>query len=147
METEIEWTDTLSVEDYLRLRTSTGWPAFPREQAQNGLDNAFKIVAAKIGGQTVAMGRLLWDGSYVAYLSDVIVLEEYRGRALGTTMVAKLITALKEQLKPGWRVKVSLMSALGRESFYEQFGFVRRPNEVGGAGMDQWFYCQGEESK
>ena len=140
MENEIEWVDTLSVEEYMRLRTSTGWPEFPVEQAQNGLNNAFKIVAARINGETVAMARMLWDGSYVAYLSDVIVLEEYRGRALGTTMVAKLITALKEELKPGWRVKVSLMSASGRESFYEQFGFVRRPNDIAGAGMDQWFY-------
>ena len=139
-ESAIQWEDTLSVEDYLRLRTSTGWPAFPAEQAQNGLDNAFRIVAARVDGQTVAMARLLWDGSYVAYLSDVVVLPEYRGQALGTTMVAKLLTALKEQLRPGWRVKVSLMSAAGRETFYEQFGFRQRPNETGGAGMDRWFY-------
>ena len=137
---EIIWEETLSVEDYLRLRTSTGWPEFPREQAENGLKNAFKLVAARIGGKTVAMGRLLWDGSYVAYLSDVVVLPEYQGRALGTTMVAKLITALKAELRPGWRVKVVLLSAAGRESFYEQFGFRRRPSETGGAGMDQWFY-------
>ncbi len=137
---EIIWEDSLSVEDYLALRTSTGWPEFPKEQAENGLKNAFKLVSARVNGRAVGMARLLWDGSYVAYLSDVVVLPEYQGIALGTTMVAKLLTALKSELKPGWRVKVILLSAKGRESFYEQFGFRRRPSEDGGAGMEQWFF-------
>jgi len=35
-------------------------------------------------------------------------------------------------------ISVNLMSAKGREPFYEKFGFNVRPNENRGAGMDQW---------
>jgi len=35
-------------------------------------------------------------------------------------------------------VFVNLMSAKGRESFYEKSGFEIRPNDNLGAGMSQW---------
>lgn len=39
-------------------------------------------------------------------------------------------------MKSGWKIKVILLAAKGRESFYEQFGFVKRPNEREGCGMN-----------
>ena len=39
-------------------------------------------------------------------------------------------------MKTGWKVKVILLAAAGRESFYEQFGFVKRPNDHEGCGMN-----------
>ena len=50
----------------------------------------------------------------------------------------KLINYLKAGMKPGYRVKLNLMSAKGKEDFYEKFCFVVRPNDIFGAGMDQW---------
>lgn len=41
-------------------------------------------------------------------------------------------------MKPGYKVKLNLNSAKGKEPFYEKFGFKIRPNEECGAGMDQW---------
>lgn len=31
-----------------------------------------------------------------------------------------------------------LVSAKGKEAFYEKFGFVARPNQDEGAGMQMW---------
>jgi len=45
---------------------------------------------------------------------------------------------LINNLKDGQEIFVNLMSAKDRETFYEQFGFIRRPNENVGAGMTQW---------
>lgn len=39
-------------------------------------------------------------------------------------------------MKSGWKIKVILLAAKGRESFYEQFGFVKRPNEREECGMN-----------
>jgi hypothetical protein len=36
------------------------------------------------------------------------------------------------------------MAAKGKEPFYEKFGFLLRPNEKTGAGMDQWFFAEEE---
>ena len=45
---------------------------------------------------------------------------------------------LKEQMKPGWGISIDLMAAIGKEEFYEKFGFVSRPRSNRGAGMDMW---------
>jgi len=41
-------------------------------------------------------------------------------------------------IKKAQCVFVNLMSAKGREHFYEKFGFEIRPNDNLGAGMSQW---------
>ena len=46
-------------------------------------------------------------------------------------------------MKPGYKVKITLNSAKGKETFYEQFGFKVRPNDDAGAGMDQWLINDG----
>ena len=49
-----------------------------------------------------------------------------------------VIKRIKDDMKPGYKVKLNLNSAKGKEPFYEKFGFKVRPNEEAGAGMDQW---------
>ena len=41
-------------------------------------------------------------------------------------------------MKPGWGISVDLMAAIGKEGFYEKFGFASRPRNNRGAGMDMW---------
>lgn len=132
-----EFLDTVSAEDYLRLRRSVGWLEIAPEQAQNGIDNSFRIISAKFGGETVGMARILWEGGSCAYLSDVIIDVGHRSKGLASLMINLLTDSLQQALKPGWQVKLMLMAAKGREGFYERFGFVQRPNENTGAGMDK----------
>ena len=49
------------------------------------------------------------------------------------------IDKLRADMKPGYKVKLTLNSAKGKELFYEKFGFKVRPNEDAGPAMDQWF--------
>lgn len=132
-----EFFGTVSVEDYLRLRHNVGWMEIAPEQAQNGINNSFQITSVKFGGETIGMARLLWDGGYCAYLSDVIVDVNHRHKGLASMMINSLIKSLQQSLKEGWQVKLMLAAAKGKESFYEQFGFVQRPNENTGAGMEK----------
>jgi GNAT superfamily N-acetyltransferase len=134
----IDYTDTITVEDYNRLRESVGWQPLVPEQAEAGLRGTAFLVAAMEGGRAVGLIRLVCDGGYVAYLSDVIVLPEYQGRGIGKEMMERAMGYLRGQLKPGWRVQASLIAAQGKEPFYEKFGFDARPSERTGAGMAQW---------
>ncbi|MBO4867498.1 MAG: GNAT family N-acetyltransferase [Ruminococcus sp.] len=138
MDNKFEFTDNISVKDYLRLREEAGWKQLAFEQAQAGLDNSFAVSAVLLEGETVGFARLLWDGGYVAYLAEVMVKEKCRHNRLASQMVERLIEKLRAEKKDGWQIKIHLMASLGRESFYEQFGFKSRPNDRDGAAMDLW---------
>ena len=110
------------------------------------LDKGFPVLSRRLqfghsnisDEEAVGVVRLLWDGGYVAFLSDVIVDPRYQRKGIGRTLVEAVIKRIKDDMKPGYKVKLNLNSAKGKEPFYEKFGFKVRPNEEAGAGMDQW---------
>lgn len=106
--------------------------------ASNALNNAFHITTVRDGGRAVGMIRVLSDGSYANFITDVIVIPEYQHRGIGKEMMRRTMEYMKSTLMPGETIVLYLMSATGREDFYKQFGFKERPNEVWGAGMSQW---------
>ena len=132
----IAYTNEISVKDYNILRVLANWGEVNQEQAQTGLDGSTFIVAAKDGEQTVGTARLLWDSGNSALIKDMLVLPDYQGMGIGTKMMEQILSYLKEHMKPGWGVSIALMSAIGKESFYEKFGFVVRPRDRRGAGKD-----------
>ncbi|MBR2992034.1 MAG: GNAT family N-acetyltransferase [Clostridiales bacterium] len=138
----ISYGDYITAEEYMNLRRLVGWCEFPLEEAQAGIDNAYMICCARDGEKAVGVMRLLWDGGYIAFLSDVIVDPDYQDRKIGTRLVEAAIQRVKSDMKPGYKVKMNLMAAQGKEPFYERFGFETRPNERLGAGMDQWFILE-----
>ena len=83
-------------------------------------------------------GCRAYQSGYVAFLSDVIVAPEYQKQGIGKKLVESVIQRIKDDMKPGFKVKLNLNAAKGKEPFYEKLGFKVRPNEDTGAGMDQW---------
>lgn len=128
----------INVNDYNKFRDMVSWGALDIEEAQAGIDNSAFVISCKDGDQTVGIARMIWDRGYIAFLSDVIVHPDYQGMGIGKEMVTRLLGDMKGQLKPGWKVKVNLMAASGKEPFYQKLGFSVRPNEYSGAGMDMW---------
>jgi len=135
---KIVYSNVISVEDYNRLRMSAGWKTIEPEQARAGLDGSAFVIAAKDGDLAVGTGRLVWDGGYGALIKDVLVLPEYQNMGIGTEIMERILSFLRQRMKPGWSVSVDLMAASGKEGFYEKFGFAARPRENRGAGMDLW---------
>ncbi|MBO4637075.1 MAG: GNAT family N-acetyltransferase [Clostridiales bacterium] len=139
----IHYSNYITSEEYMELRRKVGWCEFPLEEAQAGIDNAYMILCARDGDKAVGVMRLLWDGGYIAMLSDVIVDPGYQGQGIGRKLVEASIQRIKADMKPGYKVKMGLMAAQGKEPFYRKFGFEERPNGRLGAGMDQWFTLEG----
>ena len=83
------------------------------------------------------MARLIGDGGHLNIIADVIVLPEYQGLGIGKNVVKSLLNHIKENLSVGQSAMVYVMSAAGKESFYESLGFERRPNKTLGCGMTQ----------
>ena len=134
----IRYVDYITPEEYMDLRKKVGWVQFPLEEAKACIDNAYMVLCVRDDERAIGVVRLLWDGGYIAFLSDVIVEAEYQGRGIGRKLVEACLQKLQSDMKPGYKVKITLNSAKGKEPFYEKFGFKVRPNEDAGPGMDQW---------
>lgn len=132
---DFQYQHSLSVADYLRLRQAVGWKSVSPRQALAAIENSAYLVSASAGGKTVSCARLVSDGGTVFYIADVIVDPEVQGSGLGKTMVRMILNHVRTMLEEGEMVRVNLMAAVGRESFYEKLGFVPHPSDKFGAGM------------
>ena len=134
----IEFTDHISVSDYIELRNTVDFKTISQRQAETALKNYGFLIVAKRNDKTVGMTRLIFDGAYIAVLVDVIVLPEYQDHGIGKTMIEKALTYLKTNMADDEQVLVMLMSVKDKEGFYEKLGFIKRPDDTYGAGMSQW---------
>lgn len=126
--------NVLTAEQALMLRTSVGWQGI-LHQLEKALKNGLFNVAAKDGDKVVGMGRLVGDGVVYWYVQDLAVLPDYQGKGIGKRIMHRLIEHVKQNSLPDTSVTIGLMSAKGKELFYEKFGFTARPNDTYGAGM------------
>ena len=88
---DLQYTDTMNGEEYNELRMSVGWRPITEGQAKRGLEHTTFLAAVRDKGKIVAMGRMLFDFGYTAYLGDVIVRPEYQGQGIGRLIVESLI--------------------------------------------------------
>ena len=134
----LEYSNTLSAREYCELRSAVEWKPIIEEQAKSGLVHSDFLIACRDGAQIVGCARIFWDKGYIAYLADVMVKPEYQKQGIGKKMVSECIAYIDRQLKEGWKIKIVIVSAKGKEPFYERFGFEVRPNSNDGAGMQVW---------
>lgn len=141
MEVNYSITDSVTPEEYMKLREAVGWGLFPLEEAEAGLSNSYIwcLRDNEASGRPIGIGRVIWDHGYVMYIADIIVIPEYQEKGLGRVIMEQVMDFIHEQLKPGYKFMVSLCSAKGKDEFYKKFGFVVRPNDDVGPGMHQWF--------
>ena len=72
----------------------------------------------------VGMGRAISDGVSDAYIQDVAVLETYKGRGIGSQIVAHLT----ERLLADGLNWIGLIAERGGHGFYKRLGFATMPN-------------------
>ena len=129
--------NALTPEEFRRLFTSVGWEAPGLDQISGALKNSWKVFSLWEDGIPVGMARLLGDGGMSFYLKDFAILPEWQGKGLGKLLMEHILHSLRKELPPGWAVSLELISAQGKEGFYERMGFDLRPSEDDGAGMFQ----------
>ena len=143
----ITYTDNISADDCNKLRNSAGWFQVHPRQIETGLKSSAFIIAAKDGDTAVGMARVVSDGGYVVFIADVIVLPEYQRKGIGKAMMGKIMDYIRGKLSDGYCIQVDLMAAKGKEKFYEEFGFVKRPDDNFGCGMTQRIKLEAEEGR
>ncbi|MCL1037540.1 GNAT family N-acetyltransferase [Shewanella submarina] len=90
----------------------------PRAVMDKAIDNALCFGVFKADEQ-VAFARLITDGATFAYLADVFVLEEHRGKGLSKLMMDKIIS--HPELQGLRRMMLATRDAHG---LYLKYGFT-----------------------
>lgn len=122
-----------SAADFVHLRSKVGWGDLDLVVAKQSLEKSLFHVIIKDNHQVIAMGRVVGDGVMYFYIQDVIVDPEYQQQGLGHKIMLEIEKYLQSTTQQG--STVGLLSAKGKETFYQRFGYICRPNNTLGNGM------------
>ncbi|MBQ8834828.1 MAG: GNAT family N-acetyltransferase [Oscillospiraceae bacterium] len=127
--------NVLTAEQFLHLFTAVGWEPPSYEQAEKALYNSYATFLVFDGEKICGMARLLGDGAMSFYVKDFAVLPEMQGKGIGRMLMEYIEEFIRRNLEEGWAVSLELISAKGKEAFYEKLGFEARPCVWDGPGM------------
>lgn len=121
--------------DINSFRRSVGWYELSERQLAAAKNNSVFAITALDEEKEVGSARVVGDGGYQFFISDVIVRPEYQGMGIGREMLNRLMNCALSVADDGETIMINLMSAKDKEGFYEKLGFMRRPNDERGCGM------------
>ena len=114
---------TASMEELIQLYKEAGWWQPSYDSDPEFLNYIVKDSALFVGvfldKKLIGMGRALSDLASDAYIQDVAVLKEYRGKGIGKKIIQTLIEKLKENNVDC----ICLIAQPGTASFYKELGF------------------------
>jgi len=127
---EIRFIKSWPEEEIVNLYKAGGWwkQSYDKSGIKYLIDGsfAFAVVIEKKTGKAVGMGRLLSDGVSDAYIQDLVLLKEYRGKGLGKWLVEELVNYCKSR-KILW---ICLIAEPNQDNFYKKIGFKKMKNYV-----------------
>ena len=89
----------------------------PRDVMERLVREATRVIGLYRGGEQVGFARVVSDGEVFAYLADVYVLSEFRGRGLGLEIVREAVDG-GPQRDLRW-----LLGTADANELYEKLGF------------------------
>jgi GNAT superfamily N-acetyltransferase len=111
--------DRVDVDEVYRyLSEEAYWvPGRSRETIERLVRESTRVIAAYDCDRLVGFCRVISDGSSVAWLGDVFVLAEYRGRGIGEELVRDAVE------DPRYRDLQWYLGTRDAHRLYEKFGF------------------------
>lgn len=107
----------------LRLCSAEGWPSFPEDPARAArvlTAPGVTTVVAVDGDEVVGFAQVFSDGEIQAFLANVAVAEDARGRGIGRALVV-------EALRRAGGQRIDLLSEEAAVGFYDSFPHFRKP--------------------
>ncbi|WP_227936750.1 GNAT family N-acetyltransferase [Alkalihalobacillus deserti] len=120
-------------EVFFELYQTTGWiqaSMFNQDELYKAMKNSWCITAAYDNKEKlVGFGRVISDGVYQSFITDMMVHPDYQKQGIGSSMLKFLI----EKCRQNGMKWIQLSCAQGKMDFYTKHGFSARP--VDGPGM------------
>lgn len=126
---------TPKVEEYNNLTNAVYLGKRDEKIVEEALKNSIYCICAYEENELVGFGRIIGDKTIFIYLQDIMVNPKYQGRGIGRKIIENILQKVENFKKINPEIKVYLCASKDKEPFYEQFGFVKRPNDELGAGM------------
>ena len=117
------------IDDYRRMRASTGLSAKSAEASARGLANTTYGVSLLRDGDVVGMGRIVGDGGCFHFVVDIAVDPQLQGRGLGKLIMDALDAWLRANAEP--TAHVSLFADGNARHLYARYGFAQSEKSVG----------------
>ena len=103
---------------YRYLTEEAYWvPGRERATIERLVRESTRVIGVYLGDQQVGFARVISDGTNVAWLGDVFVLAEHRGRGLGEEMVREAVEY------PDHRDVQWYLNTRDAHALYAKFGF------------------------
>jgi GNAT superfamily N-acetyltransferase len=126
---------TPTPEEFNNLTEAVDWGTRENKIIEEALKHTLYSLCVYDENKLIGYGRIIGDKTIFLYIQDIMVIPEYQGKKIGTGIMNKLIEKINEYKKVNPEIRTYLGASKGKESFYEKFGFISRPNEDLGAGM------------
>ena len=126
---------TPSADEFNFLTDSVGWGKRENSIVDEALNNTLYSLCVYDDDKLIGYGRIIGDKTIFLYIQDLMVIPEYQGKHIGTNVMENLLNKVNEYKKTNPNIRTYLGASKNKESFYEKFGFISRPNEDLGSGM------------
>ena len=109
------------------LHTAYWCQGIPLETVRGAFNNSASVVTLSDVGQTVGAARLVTDYHTFAYLADVYVLEDHRGKGLAQMMVRSLMDHVGHH-----NLRRLMLATRDMHTLYRKFGFkeLSKPDRI-----------------
>jgi ribosomal protein S18 acetylase RimI-like enzyme len=110
-----------SLEDLIALYSDAGWSNYT-DHAQillKAYDNSLSVITAWQEDKLIGAIRVVGDGYSIIYIQDIIVLQEYQHRGVGS----RLFTEVMNKYKDVYQKVLLTDSKPETKAFYEKMGF------------------------
>ena len=119
------------IKEYWNLFQTTGWNQeynFSIQDLANAIQNSWYSMSIYDSDKLIGFGRVIADGVHHALIVDLIIHPDYQSKGLGSRLLDKLVSKCKKN-----KIRdIQLFSAKDKYSFYEKFGFEKRPDNAPG---------------
>lgn len=124
-----------SAEEFNYLTNSVDWGTRDNNIVEEALKNTLYSLCVYDDNKLIGYGRIIGDKTIFLYIQDIMVIPEYQNKYIGTEIMNNLLKQINEYKKINSSIRTYLGASKGKESFYEKFGFISRPNDELGSGM------------
>ena len=124
-----------TAQEYNNLTNSVGWGKRDNQIVEEALKNTLYSYCGYDNSKLILYGRIIGDKTIFLYIQDIMVIPDYQNKHIGTEIMNNLLKQINEYKKINPSIRTYLGASKGKESFYEKFGFISRPNEELGSGM------------